>query len=189
MTTDTSLAHRVRPDELVIRSVDESDLDTLDGFIGEDRLREMEEYGFALGDAALATPEAITQLAVSGVVRAWLLGLDGSDPLSFQIYIPSGFPGVWHGEGINSRAASGARGLGTAAMARSLNELFATTDARRVVGHVALSHDASLRMCEKLGFTREGVARQQLPDGSGGWQDAYHMALLKTDWRGSDHVG
>jgi ribosomal-protein-alanine N-acetyltransferase len=51
---------------------------------------------------------------------------------------------------------------------------------RRIEAACLLSNDASIRLLEKLHFTREGTARQYLSI-AGSWQDHLLYARLATD--------
>ena len=68
------------------------------------------------------------------------------------------------------------RGLATAA----LRELLALEPRRPIYGRVAFDNLGSIRVLEKCGFTREGLARRYLCI-NGVWQDHLLFARLKDD--------
>ena len=52
----------------------------------------------------------------------------------------------------------------------------------RVEAYVQPTNDASIRLIERLGFTREGYSRRYLKIG-GRWRDHERWAVLAEDWR------
>jgi RimJ/RimL family protein N-acetyltransferase len=109
-------------------------------------------------------------------------GLDGSgEPVAFAIL--SGV-GDRHGNVYLKRiaAAPPGEGLGTALLARLLDEAFGPLGACRVWLDCFAGNARAQRAYEKLGFSRDGALRQayRLPDGSR--TDLVLMALLKPEW-------
>lgn len=52
----------------------------------------------------------------------------------------------------------------------------------KIVAKVAAFNDSSIRIVEKIGFSEEGIQRQQdLVDGE--YQDVHLYGLLKPDWK------
>lgn len=189
-TTDADITRRsarLMPSELVVRRIREDDQDLVDSFLSDERLRAMEESGFTEADES--TRRDLLPLVLEGIARGWFVELPGTGPLSIQIYMPFGIPGVWSGDVINGPLAGsvGRRGVGTASMAVVLDALFAEPDVHRLMGFVSVTNEASLRMVDRLGFTREGVARQIMPSPSSptGRLDAVVMGLLRSEWQGA----
>ncbi|HXV93233.1 MAG TPA: GNAT family protein [Pseudonocardia sp.] len=180
----TSTTQRVMPSELRVRPVTGDDHEELRAVLSADRIREMADSG--IDETYEAAADGSIALIVQGVARAWFVELPGHGTLSVQTYTPFGIPGVWGGDVINGALAGtvGRKGVGTAAMAAVMDELFAAPDVHRLMGFVAVTNVPSLRMCDRLGFTREGTARQMLPHGEG-HVDAVVMGLLRGEWRGS----
>ena len=184
------LPARLLPSELVVRPIVEGDQALIDSFLSNERLREMEESGFTESEGV--TRRDVLPLVLEGIARGWFVELPGSGPLCIQIYMPFGVPGVWSGEVINGPLAGGVgrRGVGTASMAVVLDALFADPAVHRLMGFVAVTNEASLRMVDRLGFTREGVARQLIPSPTSptGRLDAVVMGLLRSEWQGAAAV-
>ncbi|MEA2499458.1 MAG: ribosomal-protein-serine acetyltransferase [Actinomycetota bacterium] len=80
------------------------------------------------------------------------------------------------GQGYMTEAAS-------AAIAFAFDDL----DLHRLELHAAEGNDASMRVAEKLGFQREGLARHA-GFGGGSWQDMHIYGLLSTDPRPTFHL-
>ncbi|WP_166354528.1 GNAT family N-acetyltransferase [Phytoactinopolyspora limicola] len=181
MTTTVS---RVLPSELAVRPITETDQDVVDAFLSADRIGEMADSGFTAADDE--TRQHIVSFISAGTARGWFVELSGYGPLCIQLYMPFGIPGVWSGDVINGVEAArvGRRGVGTACMAVVLDELFGGPDVHRLMGFVSVTNEPSLRMCDRLGFTREGIARDQMPSPDGR-VDAVMMGLLRDEWQGA----
>lgn len=74
------------------------------------------------------------------------------------------------------------RGFGTEAVRAFVGLGFEHMKAHRVTANVAPENVASVRVLEKVGFQREGLARQQLWSGDR-WVDCYLYAILEDEWR------
>nr|WP_246505754.1 GNAT family N-acetyltransferase [Coralloluteibacterium stylophorae] len=76
------------------------------------------------------------------------------------------------------------RGLGTEAVAAALDHGFGALGLHRIEADVDPGNAASLRLLERLGFVREGRARERwaLSDGSGR-ADGVLLGLLAREWR------
>ncbi len=72
-------------------------------------------------------------------------------------------------------------GLAREAVARLLEYAFGELDLHRVEADVDPRNAASLALCEKLGFRREGLLRQRYFV-SGEIQDSVLLGLLRPDW-------
>lgn len=84
--------------------------------------------------------------------------------------------GYW----IRSDATNG--GICTEAVDRLLEEAFGALGYHKVVLRIAIGNDASDRVAEKLGFTREGVLREELLI-RGNWVDHSLWSLLDREYR------
>lgn len=84
--------------------------------------------------------------------------------------------GYW----IRSDATNG--GVCTEAVDRLLEEAFGAMGYHKVVLRIAVGNDASDRVAEKLGFTREGVLREELLI-RGNWVDHSLWSLLDREYR------
>jgi RimJ/RimL family protein N-acetyltransferase len=184
----TTVPRRLLPSELTIRPIAADDQDLVDAFIGPERLREMQSSGFAESDEA--TTRQLIELVGAGVLKGWFVALPEQRPLSIQTYAPTGIDGVWSGECVTAPWAAqlGLRGVGTACMALAMDALFADPTVHRLMGYVAVANHPSLQMCERLGFTREGIAREQMPIGGGRRSDAVIMGILRREWQGASGV-
>lgn len=74
------------------------------------------------------------------------------------------------------------RGICTEAMSLLLEETFNSLGYHKVVLRIALGNDASDRVAEKLGFTKEGVLREELLI-RGNWVDHTLWSLLDREYR------
>lgn len=72
-------------------------------------------------------------------------------------------------------------GIGTQVLQQLIRLAFMELGLHRVYGDVVADNDASIRLCERLGFQREGVKRDSLFRG-GAFQDTISMALLSEQW-------
>lgn len=76
-------------------------------------------------------------------------------------------------------------GYATEAADRLIQYGFRQRNLHKIVARVSEFNDASKRVLEKLGFTEEGVQREQeFIDGE--YQDRHWYGLLKREWRGSN---
>ena len=91
--------------------------------------------------------------------------------------VQAGTIGYWVG------AAYAHRGHMTAALRVLLPTLFGELNLHRVEAACIPTNTASVRVLEKCGFIREGLARRYLCI-NGAWQDHYLFGLLHEDLRG-----
>lgn len=74
------------------------------------------------------------------------------------------------------------RGICTEAVELLLEEAFGAMGYHKVVLRIAVGNDASDRVAEKLGFTREGILREELLI-RGNWVDHSLWSLLDREYR------
>ena len=74
------------------------------------------------------------------------------------------------------------RGVCTEAVGRLLEEAFTDMGFHKVVLRIAVGNDASDRVAEKLGFTKEGTLREELLI-RGNWVDHTLWSLLDREYR------
>ncbi len=74
------------------------------------------------------------------------------------------------------------KGLATEAVNCALDFCFDELKLHRVEAGCAIDNIASVKVIEKVGMIREGMARKVLPLESG-WSDGYNFAILDTDER------
>ncbi len=74
------------------------------------------------------------------------------------------------------------RGICTEAVDRLLGEAFGSMGYHKVVLRIAVGNEASDRVAEKLGFTKEGVLREELLI-RGNWVDHSLWSLLDREYR------
>lgn len=91
--------------------------------------------------------------------------------------VQSGTIGYWVGEGFAGQ------GYMTQALRVLLPTLFGELRLHRVEAACILTNIPSMRVLEKCGFAREGIARRYLCI-NGVWQDHYLYGLLSEDFRG-----
>ena len=80
------------------------------------------------------------------------------------------------------RSSETKTGVGTEAAARILAVAFDELGLHRVVLRIAVGNRGSERIAEKLGFTREGLLRQELQI-NGEWVDHSIWGLLESEYR------
>jgi RimJ/RimL family protein N-acetyltransferase len=126
-------------------------------------------------------------LVAAGYLGIWIVEDGDRRPMSLQLFQRLGFPGVWTFSAVTV-PNTGSRGLGTAACALAIDKLFDNPDARRLTGFVAVTADGPKRLCEKLGFVFEGMARQQIALRAGVWVDAWTVGMLAPEWKIRRHT-
>lgn len=179
---------RVLPSELVIREATSADQPLLDSFLSDGRIDEMGDSGYSETDKQ--TREQTLPLIDQGLIKGWIVELPGHGPLSVQLYVPDGIPGVWSGDTVNGPDLGRLqlRWIGTASFAVTLDEFFKDPEVYRLNGHVAVTNPPSLAMCDRLGFTREGIARGYFPHPTNGRIDAVRMSLIRHEWVGAAEI-
>lgn len=80
------------------------------------------------------------------------------------------------------RSDETSRGICTEAVERLLGEAFGSMGYHKVVLRIAVGNAASDRVAEKLGFTKEGVLREELLI-RGNWVDHSLWSLLDREYR------
>ncbi len=80
------------------------------------------------------------------------------------------------------RSSETSRGVATEATARILEVAFGELALHRVVLRIAVGNRGSERVAEKLGFTREGLLRQELQV-NGEWVDHSIWGLLEEEYQ------
>ncbi|MCK2167972.1 GNAT family N-acetyltransferase [Thalassospira xiamenensis] len=104
---------------------------------------------------------------------------DGPALGRIALYNTGDDPDVWEAACMISPAARG-QNLAARALSHAIGYLFETTTARRIFADIDPDNIASIRVFEKLGFTREGQLR-------GTWnthigiRDSVIYGLMKTD--------
>ena len=86
------------------------------------------------------------------------------------------------------RSDQTSKGVCTEAVDLLLGEAFNALRYHKVVLRIAVGNDASDRVAEKLGFTREGVLREELLI-RGNWVDHSLWSLLDREYRASHRSG
>ena len=82
-----------------------------------------------------------------------------------------------------NHGGAAAKEAGASQSDTAVSETFRDMKLQRVFATIDLDHQASIRLVERLGFTREGIRRQ---DASirGEWRDSLVHALLESEWSG-----
>lgn len=80
------------------------------------------------------------------------------------------------------RSDETSRGICTEAVDRVLEEAFGAMGYHKIVLRIAVGNEASDRVAEKLGFTKEGVLREELLI-RGNWVDHSLWSLLDREYR------
>lgn len=84
--------------------------------------------------------------------------------------------------GYYASAALAGRGLMAEGLALAIRHCFDGLGLHRVEANIQPANEASRRLVERLGFTREGFSRRYLKI-RGRWRDHERWALLKEDFR------
>ncbi|MCW2606089.1 MAG: GCN5-related N-acetyltransferase [Frankiales bacterium] len=122
-------------------------------------LRREAKAGRSLPCAVLYRDRLVGQVTVGSVTRG-----------AFD----SGYVGYW----VDGRLAG--RGIAPTAVALLVDHCFDAVGLHRVEANVRPENAASLRVVEKLGFTREALHRRYLHI-DGDWRDHVGFALLRED--------
>ena len=80
------------------------------------------------------------------------------------------------------------RGVGTVAVGAMVDLLFARGGLRRLVATVSVDNERSIRLLERLGFTRESTLREEYPI-QGRFVDQHLYGLLRHEWARTPHEG
>jgi [ribosomal protein S5]-alanine N-acetyltransferase len=83
--------------------------------------------------------------------------------------------------GLAVAAAHGGRGFGTEMSRRLLGFGFAELALNRIAADVSVNNHACMRLMEKIGMRREGVARECI-FAQGRWWTEAKYAVLRSDW-------
>ncbi|MGD2102057.1 MAG: GNAT family protein [Acidimicrobiia bacterium] len=86
------------------------------------------------------------------------------------------------------RSSATGRGICTEAVDLLLKEIFESLGYHKIVLRIAVGNDASDRVAQKLGFTREGVLREELLI-RGNWVDHTLWSLLDREFRAARRGG
>jgi len=86
------------------------------------------------------------------------------------------------------RSDETSRGICTEAVELLLGEAFNSLGYHKIVLRIAVGNDPSDRVAEKLGFTREGVLREELLI-RGNWVDHSLWSLLDREYRAARRTG
>ncbi|MEU0332066.1 MULTISPECIES: GNAT family protein [unclassified Streptomyces] len=179
---------RLLPSELKARPTTLADQPLVDEIFSDERLAAMGETAFPQGYEQVR--EQLLTLMEQGVMKGWFIELPGFGVLSAQFYAPTGFGGTWSGDTVTAPGVEtlGRRGIGTACMAVALDALFADESVQRLSGQVAVINPAALAVCDRMGFTREGLARSHMVTPAGERVDAVMVGLLRAEWAGAAAV-
>ncbi|RJL33527.1 GNAT family N-acetyltransferase [Bailinhaonella thermotolerans] len=114
--------------------------------------------------------------------RAWTLTCDGGEPVG-HITLRTDTPG-WTGRVGLVIVDPAERGKGHAeAMVRHVvDHAFGELGLHRVELGVYVQNAGAIRVYERLGFVREGLAREVAHAG-GEWWSAYEMSVLAGEWK------
>lgn len=86
------------------------------------------------------------------------------------------------------RSGDTSRGVCSEAVGLLVEEVFNSLGYHKIVLRIAVGNDASDRVAEKLGFTKEGVLREELLI-RGNWVDHSLWSLLDREYRGAKRSG
>lgn len=177
----------LRTERLALRPFTEADIDALYAMRSDpDHVRYL-PFGAATADdiaATIAKRKPLVSLGDEGsaVVLAMELAATGEmigEVLLFDYsaHHRSALHGyalatAYHGKGYVTEAARALLGWG-----------FGTGLLHRVAARCDTRNLASVRVLERLGFTREGHTREDFCK-DGAWSDSYIFGLLESEWRG-----
>lgn len=101
---------------------------------------------------------------LAGQCDVWLDGFHGRSEL-----------GLW----VGSRHARA--GVGTTAIRLAIGHLFGELGIERIAAPIAVGNSATVKLAQRLGFTREGVMRNYMRVGDGR-RDHELWSLVRDDW-------
>ncbi|MGI5239227.1 GNAT family N-acetyltransferase [Dactylosporangium sp. CA-139066] len=130
---------------------------------------------------AEAFVEYLVAESAADLRRHWALELDGT---------VIGLMGLhsWHRQhrraevGCDMAAAHWGRGYASEAAAAILRHGFTAMRLHRVQAHTIAANTRSVRLLERLGFTREGTLREFSLETDGRYHDSVVFGLLRPEW-------
>ena len=161
-----------------------SDLDGIaELFSDDDALRYWSHGAFADRAAAQRYLDGMAEGLADRSLFQWVIASAETDALVGTVTVLG-----W--DRANRRAEIGfillpawqGRGLATEAVTAVLDFAFDAMELRRVEADVDPENVGSLALLERLGFRREGLARERWLT-FGTWKDSVMLGLLRADWR------
>ncbi|MBM7563688.1 GNAT family N-acetyltransferase [Paenibacillus sacheonensis] len=124
-------------------------------------------------------------------VRLWVTAADAPDgdfigTVSLNNIVRGAFQSCHLGYRMDHRHRN--KGYMTEALSHVVAFAFGRLNLHRIEANVMPRNAASLKVCERLGFHHEGLARDYLRIG-GKWEDHIHMVLLNSSWTAAQASG
>ncbi len=182
-------------DRLYLRIIDKRHAQTVFSFIERNKsflepwepLRKPEYYTLQYQLQLLANERRRAE--EGSMFKVWLFAKEyGGDHAVGAISLNNIIRGVFQSCHVGYRMDHGLlnRGYMTEALAAVIDHAFHTLKLHRLEANIMPRNTASLKVVEKLGFVREGLARQYLKI-NGKWEDHIHMVLLNEEMAETDH--
>lgn len=166
----SQLAQRIRPMEL-------ADLESVLAWRNHPEVR---RYMYRQHDISLDEHRRWYELASKDQQRHLLIYEDGSTPLGF-INIHEIMPGGIADWGFYA-APDAPKGTGRALGKAALSYAFVESGMHKLCGQAIAFNKRSIQFHQKLGFTQEGILRQQYFDGQQ-YHDVLCFGLLANEWQ------
>ena len=181
MTAPEPRSIGLRGTVVTVRPYRPDEVDPLWELVNDGRWEGVLEAGFVSRD------EVRHMVDGSGAPRVGALSLacEAAGRLVGEAYASCcGLPSGTYTSGV-ALSAPGDRGhgWGTEALALLTDYLFRRLGARRVQGEPRVENEASWRMLDRLGWTREGLLRRWYPpEGEGSTGDAHLYSITSDEW-------
>uniref|UniRef100_UPI003F4988D4 GNAT family N-acetyltransferase n=1 Tax=Amycolatopsis sp. CA-096443 TaxID=3239919 RepID=UPI003F4988D4 len=176
----------LRGSAVLLREFRPDDADAVFAVIGDDRVTRFLSFDSRDRAAADAMIEGVAERAARSPRAEYYLGvaLLGTPDVvvGFCRLALSGVNTAKIGYAV--AADHWGKGLATDAVTTMLNFAFEDLGLHRVTAAIGPDNDASRRVVEKLGFTREGRLRDHVYT-NGAWRDSVLFSILSDEWVGA----
>ena len=176
----------LRTERLVLRAAVPSDLPALLRYYGDPHVVRhllhdvLDEAGMA---ERLAKFEANLAPVAVGDTLSLVVEHDGAAIGDLMLHLTTGDPPSVAEIGWVMNPAYGGQGFATEAARAVIDLGFKQLGLHRIAAQLDARNDASAKLCERLGMTREAHFRQDFWS-KGEWTDSLHYGLLRDEWAG-----
>lgn len=174
---------RLEGENVVLRDFTEDDVDGVLAVVGDDRITRFLSFDSRTREQAQAMLDGVLnrQRAVPRSEYYMAIVLPGAESQVIG-FVRLGLDGVKAGK-LGCALVPEAQGHGYAADAsRTLISFgFSELGLHRISAAIGPDNKASLRLVERLGFTREGTIRDHVHT-NGAWRDSVLFSILEDEW-------
>lgn len=173
-------------ERLVLRALRPDDAEAALLFRGDPEVMKYDGPLIHTREEAVAFIEEVRRECEAGEARAWAAALreDGT---------AIGSVGLWEWNRYHRRAEVGygiaraywGQGYGAEAVGAAIQYGFQAMELHRIFARTIAENHRSVRMLERLGFTREGTQREHSWEDDGRFHDSAVYGLLQPEWRGA----